>query len=53
MNLYIVTYQFYNSDEQFKSYINANSDYDAKTKIYHSFDTKPMILKVHQLTDEL
>ena len=49
MNLYIITYQFYDSDKQFKSYINAKSDNDAKNKIYHGFNTKPMILKIHQI----
>lgn len=51
MNLYIVTYQFYDSDKQFKSYVNADSEYDAKNRIYHSFNTKPMINKVHQATE--
>ena len=49
MNLYLITYQFYDSHTIHQSYINADSEYDAKTRIYHSFDTKPMILKVHQI----
>jgi hypothetical protein len=50
MNLYIITYQFYDSDEKFKSYIMAESEYDAKTKVYHSHNIKPMIINTHQLT---
>lgn len=52
MDLFIVTYKFYNSDEIYKSYVNANSDDDAKRTIYHSFDVNPIILKTHQLTEE-
>ena len=49
MILYIVTYQFYHSDEKFKSFVSADSESAAKNKIYHSFDTKPMILSVNPI----